>query len=224
MAERYTLYEIEKLRDRFALANGVPEGVKRSYNISPTQLGAVIVKRDGVNVLERMKWGFIPATAKNNNSVFRYKTYLTKSEGIFSKSTWQESIRQNRCLIPANGYYEWQQTPGGKLPFYIRPIDQDLFAFAGVYSSWTDPDGKEWGTYAIVTAQSDRGLKRPFQRPIILHPDAESDWLDATIADSSALYGLMRPTSEDKLRIHSVTPDVKNTKLNSDKLTLPIDG
>lgn len=222
MAERYTLFEIEKLRDRFGLTHGVPAGVKRSYNISPTQLGSVIVNRDGVATLERMKWGFIPANAKDSNSVFRYKTYVAKSEGIFNKTTWQESIRRSRCLVPANGYYEWQKTMDGKLPFYVRPTNQDVFAFAGIYSSWTDPDGVQWGTYAIVTALHDRGPKMSLQRPIILSPNDEAEWLDPAIDDMNTLYGLMRPMSEDMLQIHRVTTDVKNAKANSASLIAPL--
>jgi putative SOS response-associated peptidase YedK len=218
MAERYTLFEIEKLRDRFHLPSGVPAGVKKSYNISPTQTAPVIVSRDGVNVLERMKWGFIPATAKDNNSVFRYKTYVAKSEGIFDKPKWEEAIRHKRCLVPANGYFEWQKTLEGKLPFYLRPTDQELFAFAGVYSSWTDPDGTEWGTYAIVTTMHDRGPKMPLSRPIILSAYDEAEWLDPSISDMNTLYGIMRPYTEDMLAIHQVTPDVKNVKANDPRL------
>jgi len=221
MAERYTLFSIEKLSDRFQLAQGVPAGVKRSYNVSPTQLGSVIVKRDGVNVLERMKWGFIPATAKDDNSVFRYKTYQAKSEGIFSKPTWQDSIRHSRCLVPANGYYEWQQTVDGKLPFYISHGSQELFAFAGIYSSWTDPQGKTWGTYAIVTTLHDRGAKRPLQRPVILGPSDEAEWLNSEISDVNSLYGILRPTSEDMLHIHRVSSDVKNMKADGERLIQP---
>jgi putative SOS response-associated peptidase YedK len=222
MAERYTLFEIENLRDRFKLENGVPAGVKRNYNISPVQVGSVIVNRDGVKTLERMKWGFIPATAKDSNSVFRYKTYMAKSEGIFDKPTWQNAIRHSRCLVPANGYYEWQQTQDGTLPFYIRPIDQQLFAFAGVYSSWKDPEGTEWGTYAIVTAMQDRSPKKDLRRPIILRPGDEAEWLDSTIDDMNTLYGLMRPYSEDMLQIHRVATDVKNVKRNDPRLITPV--
>lgn len=222
MAERYALFQIEKLRDRFQLPQGVPAGVKRSYNISPTQLGAVILNHDGTNMLQRMKWGFIPATAKDNNSVFRYKTYLAKSEGILNKPTWQDSIRHSRCLVPANGYYEWLQTPDGKLPSYIHPTDQDLFAFAGIYSSWTDPQGETWGTYAIVTTLHDRGPKQPLQRPVILRPDDEAEWLNSDAIDVNTLYDLLRPISEDQLRIYRVTPDVRNVKTNSDQLIQPI--
>lgn len=222
MAERYTLYEIEKLRDRFQLMNGVPSGVKKSYNIAPTQLGSVIVNRNGINVLERMKWGFVPATAKDTNSVFRYKTYLAKSEGIFSKPTWQGAIRQSRCLVPANGFYEWQKTLDGKLPFYIRSTDEGLLAFAGIYSSWTDPEGKEWGTYAIVTTLHDRGPKMALRRPVILKPEDAAVWLDPAVDDIDAIYPLMYPTPEDKLHVVRVSPEVKNAKINDQKLILPI--
>lgn len=222
MAERYALFEIEKLRDRFHLRDGVPSGVKKSYNISPTQLAPAIVNQDGVNVLKRMKWGFIPATAKNDNSVFRYKTYLAKSEGAFTKPTWEHAIRHSRCLVPANGFYEWQKTPTSTLPFYINPTDQELFAFAGVCSTWTDPDGNTWDTYAIVTAMQDRSPKQDLRRPLILRPADEAQWLDPTIDDMGTLYGLMRPYTEDTLAIHQVTSDVKNTKRNDTQLILPI--
>lgn len=219
MAERYTLFSIEKLTDRFNLAAGVPAGVKRSYNISPTQLGSVIVNRDGANVLERMKWGFIPANAKDNNSVFRYKTYVAKSEGILNKATWQDAVRHSRCLVPANGYYEWQQTPDGKLPFYVQPRAQELFAFAGIYSSWTDPDGKQWGTYALVTALHDRGPKKPVQRPVILDPRDEAEWLSGNDMDINGLFTLVRPLPESELLLHRVSPDVKSVKANEERLT-----
>lgn len=222
MAERYTLIEIEKLRDRFTLANGVPAGVKQSYNISPTQLGAVIVNRDGVNILERMKWGFIPANAKDVNSVFRYKTYLAKSEGIFEKPTWHEAVRHARCLVPANGFYEWQQTPDGKLPYYACPKNQELYAFAGIYSSWTDPQGVTWGTYAIVTTLYDNGPKKPIHRAAILRAEDESEWLTGNIDNVSALYNLIAPTSDDMLQMYRVSPDVKNIKAGGKKLIQPL--
>lgn len=221
MAERYTLYEIGKLRERFALPLGVPPGVRPSYNISPTQIGAVIINRDGENVLERMKWGFVPANAKDTNSVFRYKTYVAKAEGVLTKPTWQDAVRHNRCLVPANGYYEWQKTPDGLLPYYVQPVGQDLFSFAGIYSSWTDPDGKQWGTYAILTTLHDRGPKMPLQRPVILDPADEAAWLSGDDMDMSSLFTLVHPLPESDLRIHRVSPDVKNKKASGAHLIQP---
>ena len=218
MAERYALYEIEKLRDRFQLANGVPAGVKRNYNISPTQLGSVIINRDGVNVLERMNWGLLPANAKDNNSVFRYKTHLAKFEGTYTPPARQELICHSRCLIPANGFYEWHKAGDDTLPFYIRPSDQDLFAFAGIYSSWTDAEGNARGTYAILTDLYDRGPKKPLQRAIILKPADEAEWLNPTLTDIDAIYSLTEPMTDDALRIHEVSPNIRNVKATGDQL------
>ena len=102
MIERLALYDIDKLRDRFTLADGVPKGVKKRYNIVPSQLIPVIVKRDDANVIERMQWGFVPQNAKDTNPIFRYKTHTVKSEDVFKKSMWEKAIRTQRCLIPAN--------------------------------------------------------------------------------------------------------------------------
>ena len=218
MPERYTLFEIEKLRDHFSLPNGVPAGVKKSYNISPTQLAPVIVSKDGVRTMERKMWGFIPATAKDTRSVFRYKTTVAKSEGIFDKPTWKDAVRRQRCLVPANGYYEWRKTIDGKRPFYIQIKDQPLVSLAGIYSSWTDPQGKEWGTFAIITAADDSHTGRS---PIIIAKIDEDEWLNPAVEDLNSVYGMMRPLSSDLLVAHKVTSDLKNVKLNSEKLLAP---
>lgn len=223
MPDRYTLFEIEKLRDRFHLPQGVPSGVKRSYNISPTQSSPVIVNRAGARELTQMKWGFIRSHAKDANGVFRYKTHIAKSEGIFTKPTWGEAIRHSRCLIPANGFYEWQATSDGKRPFYIRPKDQDVFAFAGICSSWTDPEGVEWGTYSIVTTVPNKEMGTINKRmPVILHSEDEATWLDPAVDDVSTLYKIMRPYDDEMLQIKMVTPDVKSTKINDPRLIVPL--
>jgi putative SOS response-associated peptidase YedK len=219
MSSRYALYEIDKLRDRFALTGGVPKGVKPHYNISPTQLVPVITSRDGNNHMELMKWGFIPKNAANANSVFRYKTFIARSEAIFDKPTWQTAIRTTRCLIPANGFYEWKKTADGKQPFYIQPTDQPVFAFAGLYSSWTDPDGKEWGMCSIVTTNSaSESDMIPSRLPVIVHPDDEADWLNPEISDINTLYRIMRPYDLNKLKVMKVGDDINSTKVDTSRL------
>ncbi|RYD50408.1 MAG: hypothetical protein EOP52_14145, partial [Sphingobacteriales bacterium] len=120
MIERFALYEIDKLRDTYALPDGVPTGVKKNFNTSPTQQAPVILVRGGKKILERMDWGFVPDGAKDTNSVFRYKTFTAKAEGIFSKPKWQTAIRNTRCIVPVNGYFEWVQLPEGKRPFFVH--------------------------------------------------------------------------------------------------------
>lgn len=220
MIERFALYEIEKLRDTYGLVDGVPAGVKKNYNISPTQMAPVVLIRDGKKVLERMDWGFVPDGAKDTNSVFRYKTFTAKSEGIFSKPKWQTAIRQTRCVVPVNGYFEWVQLPEGNRPFFIHKKDNQLFSLAGIYSSWTDSDGLQRGMFAIVTAIIDQaiGAKRS---PIVISPDNEATWLDPTIDDVNDLYGLMLPPDAATFQRHMVTSDVKNVKLNDPRVIQP---
>jgi putative SOS response-associated peptidase YedK len=215
MSSRYALYSIDMLRDRFAPASGVPKGVKPHYNISPASLVPVIVSRDGVNHIEMMKWGFIPASAKDTNSIFRYKTFNARSEGIFDKPTWQTAIRTQRCLVPADGFYEWKTTSGAKNPFYIQPADRHLFAFAGVYGSWTDPAGTVWGMCSIITTNSaTESDMMPSRLPVIVHPDDEADWLNPAIGDINSLYKIMRPYEHDQLTIMRVGDAVNSTKPN----------
>ena len=215
MSSRYALYEIDKISRRFADGSGMPKGVKPHYNVSPAQSVPVIVSRDGVNQIEIMKWGFIPAGAKDTTAVFRYKSYNARSEGIFDKPTWSKVIRDQRCLIPANGFYEWKTSPLGENPFYIHPTDISLFAFAGVYSSWTDPEGTNWGMCSIVTTNSgSESDMMPSRLPVILHPDDEADWLNPAIGDINSLYRIMRPLDPDMLTIIRVSDDVNSTKVD----------
>lgn len=219
MSSRYALFEIDKLRDRFALASGVPKGIKPHYNISPVQSVPVVVSVDGKNEMNLMKWGFIPQGASNANSVFRYKTFNARSEGIFDKPTWQTAIRSTRCLIPANGFYEWKKTSDNKQPFYIHPTDQSVFAFAGLYSSWTDPEGKAWGTCSIVTTNSgSESDATPSRLPVIVHPDDEADWLNPEIDDINVLYRIMRPYDPDKLLAIKVGDDINSAKIDTPRL------
>lgn len=220
MIERFTVFEIENLRDRFALPDGVPAGVKKSYNVSPTQLSPVVLMRDGKRVMERKMWGFLPATAKDTRSVFRYKTTVVRSTDVFTKPVWKDVIRTQRCLVPVNGYYEWRKTIDGKRPFYVQIEDQPLVALAGAYSSWTDPDGKEHGTFAIITVEDDSHTKRS---PIVIAPGEEATWLNPAVGDVSSIYDMMRPLSTDSVSVHKVTSDLKNSKLNRPALLTPVE-
>lgn len=219
MAERLALFEIEKLRDRFTLPSGVPAGVKKSYNTSPTQLAPVVLARDGQRVMERKMWGFLPATAKDTRSVFRYKTTVAKSVNVFDKPMWQDAIRIQRCLVPVNGYYEWRKTINGKRPFYIQIKDQPLVALAGVYSVWTDGEGVERGTFAIITIGDESHTGRS---PVVITPADEANWLNPEIVDVSSIFVMMQPLPIDMLIAYQVTTDLKNSKLNTPALLVPV--
>lgn len=215
MSSNYALYEIDKISKQFASDAGVPKGVKPCYNINPADLVVVIVNRDGNRSIERMKWGFIPEGAKDANSIFRYKTYNARGEDVFDKPTWSRSIRERRCLIPANGFYEWKNLETGKTPYYIQDVSRSIFSFAGIYNSWTDLNGVNWGVCSIVTISSDTDDNMlPTRLPVIVRAEDEEAWLDPTVSDMNTIYRVMRPYSPQELKIYRVSGDIKSSKIN----------
>jgi putative SOS response-associated peptidase YedK len=215
MSSQYALYEIGEISKRFAPEGNVPKGVHPHYNISPAQSVVVIVMRDGSRKIEQMKWGFVPAGAKDTNSIFRYKTYNAKAELIFDKPTWSRAIREQRCLITANGFYEWKNLETGKKPYYIQTAGCSLFAFAGVYSTWTDAAGITLGMCSIVTVASDTDDEMiPSRLPVIVNPEDEATWLNPAESSMSAIYKIMRPYTSEQLKIYRVSDDVKSSKID----------
>lgn len=219
MIERYALYEIDKLRDQFNLAAGVPKGVKKRYNIVPVQNVPVIFTKNGVSVMEQMQWGFVSQNAPDTNSIFRYKTFAVRSEDTFKKTMWEKSIRSQRCLIPANGFYVWAHTPEGKQPYFAQVNDRSLVALAGVYSSWTNSEGVESGMAAIVTVPGDEATQDfTDYLPAIVHPNQESMWLDPTVSDMASLYDVMRTTSFNSLTFTQVSDEIYSKKTDKPAL------
>jgi putative SOS response-associated peptidase YedK len=215
MSSKYALFEIDKVSKQFAPESGVPKGVHPHYNINPAQSVVVIVICDGVRRIEQMKWGFVPVGAKDTNSIFRYKTYNARSEAIFDKPTWSRSIRERRCLIPANGFYEWKNLETGKTPYYIQDASRSLFAFAGIYSVWTDQNGVDWNMCSIITTASDTDDQMiPSRLPVIVRPEDEAGWLDPTSSDMNMIYGIMKPYQPKELKIYRVSDDIKSAKID----------
>ena len=218
MISRYALYDIAKLTDRFNLTQGLPKGVKPSYNISPTTSAPIIVTSEGARVVKLMKWGLVAKGAKDTNSVFRYKTYNTPLESIFSRHSSEQAIRERRCLIPANGFYELSRS-GEKRAFYTHPSGKSLLAFAGVYSSWQDPEGTIHDTFSIITTRANDDMPDPEMRmPVIIRPEDEERWLDPSATSTNDFYSALRPYASGELTAYEVSPDVHSPKLNQPRL------
>ncbi len=208
MISQYALHETAKLQDRFLLAQGLPKGVKPNGAVGPTMTAPVVVSRDGQARVELMKWGLVAKGAKDTNSVFRYKTYNVPSEKVLSRHSWETAVRQSRCLVPVNGFYVPASDQDKKRMQYVQLPDQSLFALAGIATTWEDPQGVAWGTFAILTIEGDRAIAPVDGRmPVILSRDDEARWLDAQMVDANALYGLMRAYPQDMLRIESASLD-----------------
>lgn len=216
MPNRYTFYTTGDTKDTFALPLGVPAGTKPSYNISPAQTVPVIRIKDSQRVAERMLWGFLPQNAKDTNSIFRYKTHHAKSSDVFRKPTWRGAITSQRCLIPANGFYEWRNATEGKQAFYLTVKDRPLFAFAGIYSEWTDPNGETRGICAIITTPSDsQSDEIPSTLPVIIDTTDEDEWLNPAVSDTNTLIKIMRPLEPEQFTITRVSDAINAVKAKS---------
>lgn len=229
MCGRYTLYTIDKLDERFRVpaeqVAQLKETLQARYNIGPSGLEPTVTAENGKRRLETMRWGYMPAWAKDAKDVFKYKTFNARSEEIFDKPTWKRAIRHSRCLVPSNGFYEWQATPSGKQPYFVRPKDQELFAFAGVYGRWKDAEGLEWGTYSILTTVPNREMAGIHNRmPVIVRPEDEGRWLEPANESPDGIADILRPYEDGMLEIYPVSPEVNTTRVDDETLVRPLNS
>jgi len=222
MCGRYALFRTGELVKRFK-TRPPPSKLRDSYNVAPGQMLPVVVEEDQTRAVEFMKWGLVPMWAKDPN--IGYRMINARAEGIFEKPAWRGPIRRHRCLVPANGFYEWKVRPGErtKQPFFIHPKDQGLFSFAGIYDIWHNAEGDELLTYAIVTTTPNKEMATLHDRmPVILHPDDWDMWLDPALQGRDALESPLRPYQDDGLEMYEVSTDVNTVKNNEGYLVRPV--
>lgn len=226
MCGRYTLQRTDELADRFGLVT-VPDDLRANYNVAPGQIMPVITQDEDGPKVELMKWGLIPFWAKDPK--IGSKMINARDDSIFEKNTWKRLILKKRCLVPADGFYEWKKvTEGSKVvkhPFYIRPKRYDLFAFAGVWEAWKDVENKEWKTYSIITTEPNKEMASVHNRmPVILHQEDESSWLEPSHSDRGSIEPLLRPYEDNGLEMYEVSSDVNVTSNNDNRLIYPLNS
>jgi len=140
------------------------------------------------------------------------------------KPSFRTAFRRRRCLVPADGFYEWQRRDGQKQPYYIHPRDDGTpFAFAGLWERWTDPAGGAIDSFTIVTTTANRLLAPLHDRmPVILPPESYPRWLDPTITDPTLLEPLLRPYAAEAMALHPVSPQVNSPRYNDPTCITPI--
>ncbi len=173
----------------------------------------------GKPTIELMKWGLIPVWVKDPR--IGYKMINARSETIFEKPAWRSVIKKKRCLIPADGFYEWKKQSDTKVkqPFYIHPKQFELFSFAGVWESWKDENNNEIRTYSIITTEPNKEMSSIHDRmPVILYPEDEASWLEPSKVTRDDIEPLLRPFEDNGLEIFEVSKDVNTVKNNDEHL------
>lgn len=226
---RYTLHaKLKDLLERYGLDETPIDEIQPNYNVAPGQTMPVVIEsEEGKRSLEFMRWGLVPVWAKDIS--IGYKLINARDDTVFEKPMWRGVILKKRCLIPADGFYEWKKPPAGskspKQPFYIRPKQMDIFSFAGVWSSWHDAEDKEIRTYSIITTEPNQEMREVHNRmPIILYPEEESDWLAYSKTKREEIEPFIHPFEDNGLEMFEVSKDVNVTKNNDEKLILPINS
>lgn len=204
MCGRYELKDGEFVRQHHIKEN-TGYSFKPNYNVAPTQTMPVITKgEDGLNIQE-MKWGIKRQIGPEVTKEI-INTRANKALGRF----WGKTVRQFRCLVPANGFYEWNVKDGTKTPFLIFPKDHENFTFAGIYN----PDQN---TYSIMTTDPNKEMEKIHNRmPVILSPDLEESWLG--VEDEDELEQLLMPLKDGSLDMYEVSRAVNSPKNNNASL------
>jgi putative SOS response-associated peptidase YedK len=189
-------------------------------NIAPTQPIPVVMSESGRH-FRLMRWGLWPAWVKDP----RKFTLLinARAETVKEKPAFKNAIRRRRCLIPADGYYEWHSSEGGKRPYFIHHRDGHPIGFAGVVETWIGPNGEEVDTVAIVTAPASADLAMLHHRvPVTIKTADFERWLDCRSDEADTVTPLMRGPEVGEFVWHEVSMRVNHVANDDAQLTLPI--
>ena len=221
MCGRFTLTDpTQDLAVQFNLPE-IPDMQPR-YNIAPTQPVAAVrvAPESAARELTLLHWGLIPFWAKDLKIGSRMIN--ARPETVSEKPAFRAAFRQRRCLVVADGFYEWQKLERGKQPFYIRLHDGKPFAFAGLWESWNAPDGSNILSCTIITTTPNSLLAPIHNRmPVILPPDAYEHWLTPGEVDAQATQPLLKPYPADEMHAYAVSRLVNNPANDNPQCILP---
>jgi putative SOS response-associated peptidase YedK len=199
------------LIQEFALGAGIELQLPLRYNIAPTQEVPIVRQTDGQRRLSLARWGLIPSWA--DDPKIGNRMINARSEEIAAKPAFRGAIKSRRCLIPADGFFEWRKEGSRKQPYYIRLRDERPFAFAGLWERWNKSDGPPIESCTILTTTANDTLKPLHdRRPVILSPNDYGVWLDAGVTDPTKLNYLYEPYPGDELLASPCNPVVNSAK------------
>lgn len=195
-----------------------------SYNVAPTQEILVIIRRDGQNRLQRFHWGLVPFWAKDPSIGSRMIN--ARSESVATKPSFRRAFKKRRCLIPADGFYEWRGDKGHKQPVFLTLPDGGPFAFAGLWEMWDDKGSADmpYRSATILTRPASETVRPIHHRmPVILRPEAFDPWLDPDLQDPQRLQAILQNQIHTELRSVSVSNRVNLVQNNHPENIRPVD-
>ncbi|MEE8205788.1 MAG: SOS response-associated peptidase [Nitrospinaceae bacterium] len=217
MCGRYSLTKpIKTLKEHFQ-AIAVEMDHDRRFNIAPSQSVPIVIAGEQGPEIHAMGWGIIPSWAKD--PALGNRLINARAETVHEKPSFKSSFKKRRCLVPADGFYEWQARDKGKVPQYIHLRTGGLFAFAGLWSEW-DSGTEILQTFTIITTDANRELESIHHRmPVILMPQDYDCWLAASLQDPK---NLLKPLGEGLLDHYEISKTVNSPKNDSEECIQPV--
>jgi len=219
MCGRYSLsVPADVLAEVFALARVAD--VSPRWNIAPTQDAAVVRVREGERCLDALRWGLVPFWAKDVR--IGNRMINARSETVAEKPSFKHALKRRRCLVPADGFYEWRRTPDGKVPTRIQRRDGRPFALAGLFEVWKKGPGEPLETFTILTT-APNALLRPIhdRMPVVVEESDHDLWLDPAMQDVARLEPLFAACRDDDLETFAVSTRVNSPANDDPECALP---
>lgn len=193
------------------------------YNVAPTQPIAVVRLEEGTRQFALMRWGLLPSWVKDPKA---FSLLINaRGESVLDKPAFSSAMKRRRCLIPADGFYEWQATGGRKQPYYVRAKSGAPLAFAGLWETWTGPNGEELDTAAIITTTANRTLAAIHARmPVIVPEEAFDLWLNCAEVDAETAAALIVPAPDDLLEAYEISTAVNRVANDNPKVLERLSG
>jgi putative SOS response-associated peptidase YedK len=208
--------DLDFYAEYFAVDEVVTEALEKSWNVAPTDPVYVIAEREGRRLLGSMRWGLVPHWAEDTRSIH----INARAESVATNNTFRESFARRRCLVPADGFYEWEPPEVGRVPHWIYRADGHPMVFAAIWASRRDPTTDQWGRTCSIITTGARGVVEPIhdRMPVGLDPAVWDAWLDRDITDAERARALLGRLDPEVLMEHAVSREVNSVKNNGPRL------
>lgn len=203
-------------RQKYFMITRIQKKFGPRYNVAPSQPVPVVVP--GPRALDMYRWGLIPYWAKDPG--IGSKLINARAETLSEKPSFRVAFQRRRCLVLSSGFYEWDR---GKIPHHIQIRDQEIFAFAGLWESWTSPQGEVIKSCTVITCEPNSFMKKLHHRmPVILEPADYEEWL--TSEDHQALRSILKPIDSKVMTEYQVSREVNSPRNDSPEVIRPAGG
>ncbi|MDF2652860.1 MAG: response-associated peptidase [Paenibacillus sp.] len=221
MCGRYTIIvTIEELMTRYMIAVATNRFQTPRFNVAPGQMVMAVISDGEKNRLGELKWGLVPSWASNEN--VGYKMINARAETVTEKPAFRNLFMQRRCLIPADGFYEWKKSGTDKQPYRIMMQNEEPFSIAGLWDTWSSSDGTKISTCTIITTEPNQLMMDIHDRmPVILSREDEQKWLEKQ-QPVEELKKLLKPFPAEEMKAYPVSKAVGNVKNSGAELILPL--